>query len=67
MVEKKQIEEAIVRIMIGLYTQTVVEQLITNDAAGATETMEAFYRDLLDMLTVAGSSSANKATTPSDN
>jgi hypothetical protein len=67
MVEKKQMEAAIVRILVAVYTQTVVEQLVTGDANGATVTMETFYKDLLDMLTLAGSSSVNKATTPSDN
>jgi hypothetical protein len=67
MVEKKQMEAAIVRILVAVYTQTVVEQLIVGDAKGATVTMETFYKDLLDMLTMAGSSSVNKATTPSDN
>lgn len=67
MVEKRQMEAAVVRILVAVYTQTVVEQLVVGDATGATVTMETFYKDLLDMLTVAGSSSANKAAMPSDN
>ena len=64
---RRQLRDQLLRVVIGVFTNQVVECLIAGDGEGAAQAMEEFHRELVQTLDAARGRGVTNAARPSAN